>query len=47
MMAYEKSESSRDNFDKFIHQIQLKTKIHIRKLDRFLIKLYRQNAFII
>ena len=43
MMAYEGSESARDNFGKFIHQFQPKTKTLIRKLERILIKIYRQN----
>ena len=47
MMAYERSENARDNFGKFIHQFQPETKTFIRKLDRILIKLYRQNVFII
>ena len=44
MMAYEGSESARDNFGKFIHQFQPETKTLIRKLERVLIKLYRQNV---
>ena len=44
MMAYERSESARDNFGKFIHQFQTETKTLIRKLERILIKLYRQNV---
>ena len=43
-MAYEKSESARENFSKFIYQFQPKTKTLIRKLERILIKLYRQNV---
>ena len=43
MMAYEGSESSRDNFGLFIYQLQLETKTLIRKLERILNKLYRQN----
>ena len=39
MMAYEKSESVRDNFDKFIHQFQPETKTLISKLERILIKI--------
>ena len=46
-MAYERSESARDNFGKFILQFQPETKILIRKLERILIKLYTQNVFII
>ena len=38
-----RSESTRDNFSKFIHQFQPKTKTLIKKLERILIKLYRQN----
>ena len=46
MMAYERSESTRDNFGKIVHQFQpeTKTKTHIRKLESILIKLYRQNV---
>ena len=44
MIAYERSESTRDNFGKFIHQFQPKYKTLIRKLERILIKLYRQNV---
>ena len=44
MMAYEISESAQDNFGKFPHQFQPKTKTLIRKLERILIKLYRQNV---
>ena len=40
MMAYEGSENARDNFGKFIHQLQPETKTLIRKLERILIKLY-------
>ena len=43
MMAYEGSESARDNFGKFINQFQPKTKTLIRKLEKILNKLYRQN----
>ena len=43
-LSYERSESDRDNFGKFIHQFQLKTKTLIRKLERILIKWYRQNV---
>ena len=41
-MADEKSESSRDNFGKFIHQFQPETKTLIRKFERILIKFYSQ-----
>ena len=44
MMSYERSESARDNFGKFIHQFQPETKTLIRKLERILIKSYRQNV---
>ena len=44
MMAYEGSESARDNLGKFIHQFQPETKTLIRKFKRILIKLYRQNV---
>ena len=37
-------ESTQDNFGKFIHQFQPETKKLIRKLERILIKLYRQNV---
>ena len=43
MMAYEGSETSRDNFVKFIYQFQPETKTLIWKLERILNKLYRQN----
>ena len=43
MIAYEGSESARDNFGKFIYQLQSETKTFIRKLERILNKLYRQN----
>ena len=43
MMVYERSESARDNFGKFIDQFQPETKILIRKLERILIKFYWQN----
>ena len=42
MMAYEGSKNTRDNFSKFIHQYQPEIKTPIRKLERILIKLYRQ-----
>ena len=44
MIAYERYESSRDNFGKFLNQFQPKTIILIRKLERILIKLCRQNV---
>ena len=43
MMAYEGSESARENFGKFIYQFQPETKTLIKKLERILNKLYRQN----
>ena len=39
MMAYERSESARDYFGKFIRQFQLGSKTLIRKLERIFIKL--------
>ena len=44
MIAYEESESTFDNFGKFIYQLEPKTKTLVGKLERFLMKLYRQNA---
>ena len=44
MMAYEKFESAQDNFGKFIHKFLPETKRLIRKLERILIKLFRQNV---
>ena len=43
MMAYEGFESAWDNFGKFIFQFQPETKTLIRKLERSLNKLCRQN----
>ena len=43
MMAYERAESAQDNFGKFPYQLQPKTKTLVRKPERILIKLYRQN----
>ena len=43
-MAYERHESARNNFGKFIYQFQPKTKTLVRKLERILIKSYRQNV---
>ena len=37
----------RDNFGKFINQFQPKTKTLVRKLERILIKLYRQHVSIL
>ena len=42
-MAYEESESARDNFGYFIKQLQTKTKTFASKLESIQIKLYRQN----
>ena len=44
MMASERSKSTWDNFGKFISQFQPKTKTLVRKLERILMKLYRQNV---
>ena len=44
MMAFEGFESARDNFGKFIHQLQPETKTFIKKLKRILNKLYTQNV---
>ena len=46
MMAYEGSESARENVGKFIYQFQPETKTPIRKLERVLDKLYRHNLHI-
>ena len=43
-MAYERSESTRESFGKFIHQFLPETKILIKKLERILIQLYGQNV---
>ena len=43
MMAYERSENARDNFGKSIHPFQPETKTLLRKFERILMKLYRQN----
>ena len=45
MMAYERSQSTMDNFGKFIHQFQPENKILIRKIERIVIKSYRQHVF--
>ena len=47
MMAYARFESARDNFGKFIHQFLPETKTLNMKLERILIKLYRQNVFLL
>ena len=44
MMVYERSESVREKLGKFLHQFQHETKILIKKLERILIKFYRQNV---
>ena len=44
MMAYGRSKSTRNIFGKFIHQFQPETKTLIWKLERILIKSYRQNV---
>ena len=46
-MAYERSESARGNFGKFIFQQLTKTKTFVMKLERILIKFYRQNVFLL
>ena len=38
------TESVRDNLGKFINQLQYKTKILVKKIERILIKLCRQNV---
>ena len=43
MVANERSKSAQDNFGKFIYQFQPETKTLIRKLERILNELYRQN----
>ena len=43
-MAYEWSKDAQDNFCKFIYQLQPKTKTLVKKLERILLKLYRQNV---
>ena len=44
LMVYERSKSAPDDFGKVIYQFQSKTKTLLRKLERILIKLYRQNV---
>ncbi len=46
MMTNEGSESTRDNFGKFIYQFPPETKTLVRKLERILNKLYRQNWYL-
>ena len=43
-MTDERSKSARDNFGKFNDQFPPETKTLVRKLERILIKLYRQNV---
>ena len=45
MMAYERSENAWDDFGKVIHQFEPETETLIRKLERIIIKSYRQNVF--
>ena len=47
MMAYEGSESTQDNFGKFIYQIPPEIKTLIRKLERISNKLYWQNLLLL
>ena len=47
MMAYKESKSAEDNFGKFIYKLQPKSKALVRRLERILIKIYKQNVFII
>ena len=44
MIAEERAEITQKIFGKFIHPFQPETKTLIRKLERILIKLYRQNV---
>ena len=44
MIAYERSKRTQDNFSKFTHQFRPEAKTLIRKLERILIKLCRQNV---
>ena len=44
MIAYGRPGSARDNFGIFIHQFQSETKTLIRKLERIIIKLYKENV---
>ena len=44
MMAHERVQNAWDNFCKFLHLFQPETKTLTRKLERILIKLYRQNV---
>ena len=46
-MAYERSKSGQNNFAKLIHQLQPKTKTLVWELEGILIKLYRQNVFLL
>ena len=47
MIAHDRYESTWDNFGKFIYQFQPKIKTFIRKLERILIKLCRENVFLL
>ena len=47
MMAYEGSESARDNFGKFIYQFQPETKTLIRKLEKDLKQIIQKNIVFI
>ena len=44
IMVDERFESTRENFAKFINQLQPKTKALLRKLERIQIKLYIENV---
>ena len=44
MITYERFETARNNFGKFLYQFQPETERLIRKLERILIKLYRHNV---
>ena len=44
MIAYERPKSAQDNFGKSIYQFQPNTKTLVKKLERILITLYRQNV---
>ena len=47
MIVYERSESARYNFGKFIHQFQPETKTLIKKYERILTKLCRKNWLLV
>ena len=44
MMVCKGSQIARENFGKFIYQLQPKTETLLRKVERILIRLYRQNV---